>query len=432
MSVAMSRVFKLSCLSVAKRLLVAAFFAAAGVLSAEPAAAQAELLQPTEQWRGWEPLGGVTAGGPECVVTQVNRIDCFTRTAGGEVVRTHWDGARWSGPTLLGGFPTDATFDSRAECVTWGADHIDCFVRRDSDKTVFQRIIDGHFVSGWMMISPQPMASDPECVSTRLERLDCFARGGDGSLMQISFNGNMWSDWTSRGGQVHDRTKPSCVVFRGEINCIVVTPRLTLQQVRLTATGLERRDMQGGTVIEPGAGIGPSPKCYVTVDPDPNWAGDDRLHCFAPRQGILPPHPRFLARWGWDGSGNWSLSDLGEGFGGLAGSGDWDCVVRSTQRIDCVQIVPVPPVASPPAPATTRLLHRVFRLGEGISINDVRLPGVGPVDYVRCVSWSVDRLDCFVGGENSPLRHASLTPIERRGVFERDSSRPPIVRQPSN
>jgi hypothetical protein len=417
-------------------LLAAAAFAIAGICSAAPAHAQVQLdtlPRPTEQWNGWENLGGVTTRGPECIATQVNRIDCFTPVTGGEIVRTNWDGARWNGPTLLGGLSVDSSHESRVECVTWGADHIDCFARRNSDQVVFQRIAHAGFVSGWMLVSeqPQPLTSDPDCVSTRLERLDCFARGGDGSLMQASFDGNMWSRWTSRGGQIRDRTKPACVVFRGEINCIVVTPALTLQQVRFGATGVERRDMQGGAVVDAGNAIGPSPRCYVTVDPDPNWTGDDQIHCFAPRQGTLPPNASFLARWGWSGSGNWSLSDLGEGFGAAVGGGDWDCVVRSTQRIDCVQLFAQPGSGST-APTTT-MRHRVFRLGEGVTISEVRLPGVATVNFVRCVSWGADRLDCFVGGNNSPLLHASLTPVERLSVSPgRQPLREGLRQPPSN
>ena len=58
---------------------------------------------PTEQWQGWENLGGVTAGGPECVATQVNRLDCFARVAGGLLIRQQWNGAQWSGPMPING-----------------------------------------------------------------------------------------------------------------------------------------------------------------------------------------------------------------------------------------------------------------------------------------------------------------------------------------
>lgn len=365
----------------------------------------------TEQWNGWENLNGSTNSPAECVATQTNRIDCFARTYGAGVTRTQWDGQRWTGPTELGGIAMDSFYDSAAECPTWAPDHIDCLVRRDSDKVAFRRTIHGSFMTGWEWLGGS-LSSDPDCVTRAAERLDCFARGDAGDLMRNSFDGNLWTGWSSQGGQIRDRTKPACVVFRGDILCAVVTPAATLREFRFTANGLVQRDMQGGELASPIPGISESPKCYVSRDPDLNSNADDQVHCFAPRFGLL-------ARWILSGTNaNWALSDIGGAIGG-----DWDCVVRSSGRIDCVELIRSAGTGQPPTPPTSfSLRHRVLETGQSVRMSTVALtPPAGVPTFIRCVSWAADRIDCFASGsvqQASPLLHAWLGPApERPGVY---------------
>ncbi len=393
-------------------------------LAAAPASAQGpetiERLRPltVERWSGWEGLGGNTGSCMGCVATQANRIDCFGSATGGAVTRTRWDGQRWIGPTPMGGLQL-YYLEARPECVSYAADHIDCFVRSGSDPALFLRTMHGSFMTGWQALAGH-LTSDASCVSLRAERLDCLARGLDGALWHNSFNGDIWSGWISRGAQVQQRTNPSCVVFRNEINCIIVTPANVLRHLRFTGAGIDARDMQGGALQGPGVNLGP--KCYVSLDPDLNSPVDDRIHCFAPRIGSSQT---YLARWGWNGQGNWSLSDLGENFS--VGS-DWDCVVRSSQRIDCVELLVRPPAPGAVSSARSTLRHRMFQLGQPVSITEVALPqgSTGAPSFVSCVSWSADRLDCFAGGAGAPLHHAWLTP-EPPAIYA--PSRP-IVRPP--
>lgn len=368
-----------------------------------------------ERWSGWESLGGNTVSGVECVATQVNRLDCFTATNGGAINRTSWDGARWT-TTPMAGAPL-FHLDSRPECVSWAADHIDCFARSGNDPTpLFQRIVHGSFMTGWSPMGGA-LSSDPDCVALRAERLDCVAAGPNRALIHSSFDGNIWSPWTPRGDRLMQISKPSCVAFRGEINCIFANdPSNSLRHFRFAPAGIVSLDMQGGALQLPGvSNLGP--KCYVSVDPDPNSHLDDRIHCFAPRVGTSQSS---LARWEWNGQGNWSISNLGENFS----FGDWDCAVRSSQRTDCVELVLQ---GSSAQPTGYRLRHRLFQLGQGVSVTDVNLPpaGTGIPRFIRCVSWSVDRLDCFASGGGAPLLHAWFT-MERPEILQ--PSRP--IRRP--
>jgi hypothetical protein len=386
-----------------------------GALAAE-AAAQVNLgdlgdLRPwgVETWNGWESLGGVTSGASDCVATAANRLDCFTRIPGGNFVRNQWNGQSWSGPILLAGVEPESFFDSRAECVTWGADHIDCFLRRESDKQVFRRSIHGTFVTGWEALGGA-LSTDPDCVTTQAERLSCFGRGMDGVLWRNDFDGNIWSGWSQvAGAQMLQMTRPSCVVFRNEIHCLIVSPQSTLRQVHFSALGVQGRDMQGGQVVDAAPGIPPSPKCYVTLGPDLNGNFDDRIHCFAPRPG-------FLGRWGFGGPGsnqNWSLSDFGGNFGG----GDWDCVVRSEDSINCIELIQNRGSGLGATIQSVTVRHRYWVANQGINIENLSLPFAGNATpaFVRCVSWASDRIDCFATGSPfgaTALLHAWLAPSQ--------------------
>ena len=383
------------------------------LLSAGAAHAQIneiERLEPLAQetWHGWESLGGVTQSGADCVTTQVDRIDCFYSTNGGVITRTYWNGQSWTGPVSLVNVPGGGVplyyLEARPVCLTWAPNHLSCFARtgNNPDPALFQRTITMRRAR-WDSLGGG-LTSDPSCVSSQPQRYDCVARDINGQLSHNSYNGAAWSGWNARGGQLLQGANPSCVLFRGEINCIYVNQATnSLRHRRFLSNGTtDDRDMQGGGLQTPNVQFGP--KCYVSRDPDLNSNLDDQIHCFAPRITTINP-TGVLARWGWNGQGNWSLSDLGQNFGS---NNDWDCVVRSSQRIDCVELIVRPGVAG--ATTTVGLRHRVFRLGQGVSINEFNLPNAtGAPNFIRCVSWGGDvRLDCFATGNGSPLLHAWL------------------------
>ncbi len=74
---------------------------------------------------------------PECVSWGANRLDCFVRGTDKALWHKWWDGSRWNKWESLGGVLT-----SLPECVSWGANRLDCFVR-GTDKALWHKWWDG-------------------------------------------------------------------------------------------------------------------------------------------------------------------------------------------------------------------------------------------------------------------------------------------------
>ena len=73
---------------------------------------------------GWESLGGILKEKPECVSWGPNRIDCFVRGTDDALWTNSWNGSRWRGWESLGG-----RLEEKPECVSWRLNRIDCFAR---------------------------------------------------------------------------------------------------------------------------------------------------------------------------------------------------------------------------------------------------------------------------------------------------------------
>ena len=80
------------------------------------------------QWGGWESLGGNTQEPLECVSWGPNRIDCFVRGTDDALWTKSWNGSGWGGWESLGGM-----LEENPECVSWGPNRIDCFARGTDD-----------------------------------------------------------------------------------------------------------------------------------------------------------------------------------------------------------------------------------------------------------------------------------------------------------
>jgi hypothetical protein len=381
-----------------------------GALGCSTGAAHAQTIDRlqlvVERWGGWENLGGLGVSRPDCLSVQVNRIDCFTANSGGALARKGWNGQAWAGPTVFGGLPMAP--GAGPDCVAWAVDHIDCFARRGSDNAPFRRTFHGAFVSGWEALGGA-LSSDPECVATRAERLECFGRGMDGVLYRNSFNGDIWSTWSPTPGQVYNNAKPACVAFQGEAHCmfatfVTVSPGVTAIRLKHfhfpAGGGVIQRDMQGGDIADIGPDFAPGPRCFVA----------SQIHCFAVR--FSATEGNVMGWWTFNGSGNWAISNLGPEVRGA-----WDCVVRSEDRIDCMELRPAPPSPNGVSPGMV-MLHRVFERGAGLRIAEANLAPLMSAKTIRCVAWSGDRIDCFTGGHGAdaaPLHHSWLTlehPIE--------------------
>ena len=398
-----------------------------------PALGRADLITvdkldpiPRASWQGWENLQGTTYFGPECVATQSNRIDCFVGS-GGVISRRSWDGSVWRDwAPVPGVVPANSVNGSyyyplRMECVSWGPDHIDCFVRRD-DGALLRRTWDGAYDHGWQNLGGN-IASSPDCVSTGPRRLDCFARSAGGGLQQISFDGDAWSNWIFFPGNILEAAKPECVAYvNARIECVVVSPDFSLRHfsVRNPSRGFQFMQYPALSTTLWGTHVPRSPVCRS----EPSTA---RLVCFA-TWSVSIPDGRFVesfGMWTYDAAmDNWAFSDLVSDFGQSAFSEstgrvayDFDCVLRGDGRIDCMELV-VRVLSVPLESKTRKVLLRHLAIApnqkpSGWS-NYILATAPQPTPAtLGCVSWAADRLDCFAAGagyEASPLWHAWMVP----------------------
>ena len=113
-------------------------------------------------WGGWESLGGVILGGPDCVSWGPNRIDCFAKGTDNAMYHRWWDGAAWGGWESLGGTILEAP-----DCVSWGPNRIDCFAR-GTDAAMHHRWWDGTAWGGWESLGGI-ILDKPDCVALGAE-----------------------------------------------------------------------------------------------------------------------------------------------------------------------------------------------------------------------------------------------------------------------
>ena len=143
-------------------------------------------------WGGWVSLGGGTASAPGAVSWGTGRIDLFVRGGDNAIWHKFWTGTTWSGWESLGGVITSAP-----AATSWAANRLDIF-GRGGDNALWHKWYDGTGWSGWEALGGG-LTSDPSAVSWSPGRLDIFARGGDGAMWHKAFGGS-WSAWESRGG----------------------------------------------------------------------------------------------------------------------------------------------------------------------------------------------------------------------------------------
>jgi len=366
-------------------------------------------------WTGWTSRGGVAVSGPDCVGTGAARIACFVRGQDGQLWRRAFDGDEWAPWGKEGGLANAAFYDARPECVSWGPGHVDCFVRRHGDKGMFRRTWAGDYMHSWENLGGV-LASDPDCVAKAAERIDCFARGEDGAMWQNAFDGDAWSGWISRGGELADGTKPACALFSaGKIECVVVwsDKRLWHFSPHAPSHGWGRIDSEP-VGLPSSESAGANPKCYGAPDAE-------RIECFAP---TLNAESRAYALAHLRYDGEWTVDDLGRELGPTADIAHYDfsCVLRAGDRFDCMELIARRAPADAPA-GTSRAVsfrHYAYALGgppaQWSEVGLTMPVDAGVVTFLDCLSADGERIDCFTGGNwrgNSTLNQASYTYQER-------------------
>jgi hypothetical protein len=156
--------------------------------------------------RGWDQVQtGVAREAAQCVSWSATRVDCFTRNAAGALMWTHREGAKWSGPTNLGG-----KLAAVPSCVVRGPGGINCYAV--STKGVLATIyLNGSKWGAWTSLGGELKPSRVSCVGLARDRIVCFARGRNDQLMTRRWSGGKaWEPWRELGGALTG--DPACIL----------------------------------------------------------------------------------------------------------------------------------------------------------------------------------------------------------------------------
>ncbi len=340
----------LKCRSTISKLLlvIGTSFALATTASVERAQAQ---------WGGWESLGGVILEEPNCVSWGANRIDCFARGTDRAMWHRWWNGSAWGGWESLGGVILE-----EPNCVSWGANRIDCFAR-GTDRAMWHRWWNGSAWGGWESLGGI-ILEQPNCVSWGANRIDCFARGTDRAMWHRWWNGSAWGGWESLGGIILEQ--PNCVSWgANRIDCFARGTDRAMWHRWWNGSAWGGWESLGGIILE-------QPDCV-------SW-GANRIDCFARGTDRAMWH-----RW-WNGSawGGW------ESLGGVILEQP-NCVSWGANRIDCFA-----------RGTDAAMWHRWWN---GSAWGGWESLGGVILEQPNCVSWGADRIDCFARGTDRAMWH---------------------------
>jgi hypothetical protein len=160
------------------------------------------------QWGSWEIRGAGAAfpDTPNCVSWGANRIDCFARDyhQPGPMWHTFWDGTQWVGQSQSNGWDSlNGQIIDTPNCVSWGANRLDCFARGGPDQAMQHWWNSTQPNGSWESLGAPPTSGGildaPKCVSWGTNRIDCFVRGGDKAMWHIAWDGAQWGSWESLG-----------------------------------------------------------------------------------------------------------------------------------------------------------------------------------------------------------------------------------------
>lgn len=357
-----------------------------------------------------EPAALALGPAAQCVSWGANRLDCFSRGRASNFVHRWREGERWSGWENLGG----AT-GGIGSCTSWEAGRLDCFVvgtdrglwhrwyAGDGRITPWQPGSNAPFTGGWESLGGA-ISGLPSCVSARADSIDCFARGDGDVLVSKSWDGRNWGSWRTHGGLLL-RSDPVCLVVddgssdvtRSAIYCVAKGPDSGLWLVRRTvADSHEARWESLGGVVTS------QPSCVARTILDFNCfvrGSDNALHRVQ-LENLNRPY--------W------------ESWGGVLVA-DPSCVSTTRTRIDCFVLGTDNAIFQ--ISATKRESRAVDRL-----IRDARR---GPADALS--SWTslggsassapscyaerrilnrdgTGRIDCFALGPDSRLAALTILP----------------------
>jgi hypothetical protein len=148
-------------------------------------------------WTDWSSLGGQATSGP-AAVGYGNAMHVFVRGPDGATYQNTFDRGAWSGWKSLGGVSTSAP----AAVVRRGPQgYIDLAIKGTDNAIYFQTFVPGVGWSGWASRGGN-LTSAPALNSQSPGIVNIWARGTDGAVKQMAWNGTAWSEWLDLGGGI--------------------------------------------------------------------------------------------------------------------------------------------------------------------------------------------------------------------------------------
>ena len=260
---------------------------------------------------------------------------------------------------------------SSPDAASWAPNRLDVFAK-GGDGSLIHKWWDGAAWWGWESLGGS-LSADPGVVSWGRDRLDVFIRGTDNALWHRWFGGGRWSQWESLGGIL--ASGPD--VSSWDANRIDIF-------VKGADGGLWRRWWDGDSWEgwEPLGGV-------LASDPGAVSWGANRIDVFAKGTDGGLWH-----RW-WDGVawGGWESL----GGGGTLASGP-DPSSWASNRLDIFA-----------TNTSGQLLHKWWDGFAWSQFETLGMPnsssGAGLASGPTSVSWGFNRIDIFAGDWNSALRH---------------------------
>lgn len=320
----------------------------------------------------WENLGGDIRSAPSCVSWGPKRIDCFAAGADGALHRiwwedgdfTRWGAADWTWENLGGELATQPS------CVSGHPDRIHCFAR-GTDDTLMHWWWNG-VEWRWESLGGH-IVSRPSCLAVSPTRFHCFARGADGSIYHAWWTGSRWrTDRPAPGATFAEG--PDCL-SRGpiRIDCFGLGADRSVRHVWWDGSAWRATARAG--VAAPLATV---PKCV-------SWH-PSHIECFA--RGT----DNALKRSGDPGDPtSWQ---------NLAGviRGEPSCVTWGPNHIDCF------------ARGTDDAMWHIWWDGERWVGWERR--GGRTRSAIECLSWRANRINCFARGTGTTLHHTAWNGCE--------------------
>jgi hypothetical protein len=154
------------------------------------------------EWSQWRNLGGTLTAAPAISSWDHSRLDLFVRGANNHMFHRWGDGFHWSGWEDLGGPRAQPiVVENIAVSGTTGLAGVGVGVVDAADVAgvgTSAVIVGGGGTTGF----PEEITSAPAAVSWGFNRIDTFARGGNGHMWHKWWNGSIWSGWEDLAGDL--------------------------------------------------------------------------------------------------------------------------------------------------------------------------------------------------------------------------------------